>query len=111
MKTENELIAEFIGGKRLSENEYTFWRTPIGQFGCTIEGMKFHTSWDWLMAPCQKFCSMKPSSVWDQKVYFNAITGEIERAIWDYLYSRGEIKSVFDSLVKGIKWYNQQTLK
>lgn len=44
----------------------------------------------------------------DRYEYANAIRGSIERSIWDYLYSRSDLKSVCDEVVIGIKWYNTQ---
>lgn len=118
-QTDNELIAEFMGGESYTGNSLAntpieVWSLPsdVSRVYSEIE-LQFHTSWDWLMQPCQKLMTLFKSmdnneTKFDDRVQFNFIRGHIERAIWNYLYSSGSIIDVHSELAKAIKWYNSQ---
>lgn len=90
-KTGNEIIAEFAG--------------------MTVNELDYNESFDWLMPVCRKFCIRLSITEWanyDIKVQANLTRGRIEKSIWDYLYGRSGITEIFNELVSGIKWANQQ---
>ncbi len=77
----------------------------------TSNELEYHSSWDWLMPCCQKLLTEMNNTVYNLRSiteWSNAKRGEIERAIWDYTYSRGTIENVFNELVNAIQWYNNQ---
>ena len=100
-KTDNELIAEFMG---LVQNPYRkgdyskpedYLETKAGKFGCW-ETPKYDTSWDWLMPVVEKITPMATHI--GQQAWFD-IGAHLVRA---------DIKVVYKAVVEFIKWYNAQ---
>lgn len=92
MKTDNELIAEFMGHEK---QKFDF-------------NYMYSESFSELVLPCKKFFSLTTPEEWGDKVIFNSLCGSIERPIWDFLYSRGDLMGIFNALINAIKWYNEQ---
>jgi hypothetical protein len=99
-KTDNELIAEFIGdqGQRLND--------PKWKSGDELIYLKYHKSWDWLMPVVEKIETLKFSVM---------VIGKYTRIQCPHPYKEfatdiceTKIQSVYKAVVEFIKWYNQQ---
>jgi hypothetical protein len=107
MSTENK-EAEIIEGNRLIAEFMGYAVYPDdAQFMCAAmnhikqKNVKpYHSSWDWLMPAFKKFRDLEGMPMLDWLVYNNTIENWIVRV--NILYAH-------ESLVKAIKWYNQQT--
>jgi len=100
MKTDNELIAEFMGLKMIDSkdikedtnvNEYCF-------------NPRYHTSWDWLMPVVEKIKStigIKSVDECSEKEWY--ITSGLTR-----LPITTPLTIVYKAVVEFIKWFNQQ---
>lgn len=108
-KTDNELIAEFMGREIASvtanyNEDITVYLIPKKGRGRQEEA-KFSTSWDWLMPVVTKIESIVVTrnevgnllSGWTH--WFNQFNGTVDT----------DIKITNDMVVEFIKWYNQQT--
>lgn len=105
-KTDNELIAEFMGCKWLGEgyhdnSDTNFHQGIKDQDGDIVEA-QYGTSWDWLMPVVEKISNIHPS----------ICNGEM-LAIARYkaatsLPMSTPIDIVYKAVVEFIKWYNQQ---
>ena len=104
----NKLIAEFMGyfaQDRVNDDGWKGWWSSSNQFPnhpseqIMFGGMKFDTSWDWLM-PVVKQIQELPNSV-----------DSIERDTWfDYMQEClpfADIENVYMETVIFIKWYNE----
>jgi hypothetical protein len=87
MKTDNELIAEFMGKPDHIMSEL----------------LKYHTSWDWLMPVIHKIFTVPFDSV-DGLREFTDKPNTIFDALSFGLHS--EIEEVHKAVVEFIKWYN-----
>lgn len=91
-KTENGLIAEFMGGKYFPNGIYSAWRFPDGSRPSVLA---YHKSWDWLMPVVEKIAEYRlayPKEagwVCDCKVVIHR-------------------KFLYLAVVEFIKWYNEQ---
>jgi hypothetical protein len=110
-KTENELIAEFMGFEKTS----TFYDTADDRhykykselFGYTYPSeWAFHIKWDWLMPVVEKIETLKFSVM---------VIGKYTRIQCPHPYKEfatdiceTKIQSVYKAVVEFIKWYNQQ---
>lgn len=108
MKTDNELIAEFMGLKRVeagvSYNKAQYYKSDPkdlrkkGKFMGYFDGLKYDTSWDWLMPVVEKirvYCSENPKKVKGEDIVMN-------------LPITATISEVYSESVEFIKWYNNQ---
>lgn len=108
----NKLIAESPFGSCVIDNKQKIYKYAHGNgedlntFHYAIEGLKYHTSWDWFMPAYRKFKdaliemhkSMPPNTV----NHGDAIEVDIHCAVTEVDLIRAN-----RHLVKGIKWYNQ----
>lgn len=98
------LIAEFMGWKYIDDGDI-FYKSPELLFSHELE---YHSSWDWLHNPYNKFFSLTEfDTVTDGKFhnrnpYFVQQLQELKSA-WSSL----NIKLAFEQIVAAIKWYNQ----
>ncbi|HTJ53768.1 MAG TPA: hypothetical protein VL443_30140 [Cyclobacteriaceae bacterium] len=106
MKTDNELIAEFMGYDAPAEypNGYYVW--PDQGF-CVVDDFQFHSSWDWLMPVVDKIETMGYQFKQCRKRV------EIFEDFGTQLFVLRtkediKIKSACKAVVEFIKWYNQQ---
>lgn len=122
LEGDSRTIAEFMGWEW--HNEYVayglvhprgYYSGDIakdGVFGIEPNMLKFHSSWDWLHDPYNKFFSLTEfDTVTDGKFhnrnpYFVQQLQELKSA-WSSL----NIKLAFEQIVTAIKWYNQQNPK
>lgn len=113
MKTDNELIAEFMGFSKCVTDHDTFWKENGEE--CTINSWDFHslhlkfdTSWDWLMPVVEKIESLGYTVDIANSDYQIRKTGDTEAFIFHYGPDRPKIKAVYEAVVEFIEWYNQQ---
>lgn len=107
MKTDNELIAEFMDGITFDsdgfctdpERKYS-WRP-----GCydplRVERLAYHANWNWLMPVVEKISKMYNPDFEDGKYY----DVEFAHSLFD-LRLDAPINEVYSEVVKSIKWYN-----
>ncbi len=93
MKTEevnagNRLLAEFMTGQKQES-------TVFFGLNCTASGLKYHSSWDWLIPVVEKILNICLDSD-SMEPYYN-ITDAIP-----------EIQSVWLACVEFVKWWNEQ---
>lgn len=101
MKTDNELIAEFMGWKKVkNQNIYIL---PNGD---NIVDPKFTTSWDWLMPVVKNIDILIPPFKMSD-VLKNGLHNEEYMAV-TALPLATPISEVHKAIVEFIKWYNQQ---
>lgn len=123
MKTDNELIAEFMRFEIIAENQIVkgviipdrVWkRSPEVGFpyygGFRSEQMRFNESWDWLMPVVEKIADLHNAK-------FEYDVDKIAKGDWpkdnDYmeviaLPLATPIKEAYEKVVEFIKWYNEQ---
>lgn len=102
----NKIIIEFMGfvvkdfgaaGLRYnvpeSNDKYYDW--------LVVKNCQYHSSWDWLMAACEKFDNLQIFNPENWQPYANRCN-RIDDAVIIY-----DINETFRELVQGIKWYNQ----
>jgi hypothetical protein len=110
----NKLIAKFMRIKFfrrpkfaqfiLGDIDELKWKDSNGEL-ISINNLKYHSSWDWLIPACQK---------WDNLMHTNSkligskliITYLKKCDTLDNIVACYEILPVFEQLVKNIKWYN-----
>lgn len=88
-KTDNELIAEFMGLKK----SVVFGKVIYGEFAV----YDYDKKWDWLMPVVEKITPIAKNV--GQQAWFD--TG--------YFLLDGNIKVVHERVVKFIRWYNSQS--
>jgi hypothetical protein len=76
-----------------SPNKYETW--------ISVENLKYHSSWDWLM-PVVKKCRFKTSF---SKANVDKFS-ELDKAITSCLCNC-EISNLFEAVIDFVKWYNQ----
>lgn len=116
-KTDNELIAEFMGAKKV--NQFAFccsefpdvfipsknWdETNNLKETFTPEEMLYSTSWDWLMPVVEKI-----GKLWAE---YPVIDWQNDRAVDEFMLVCGlpldtPIDKAYQAVVKFIKWYNE----
>lgn len=105
--TDNELIAEFDGWIFCNDDSKSYpdgyWvlETEDGKFWETHNSLKYHESWDWLVPVAHKFTEKAKHTDMPHAIFMNVYTFSVCRPI-------GEL---YENIIKGIKWYNQQKLK
>ena len=115
MKENNKLIAEFMGrcGKEYPD---MYWVNIEDTTWTTIDNMKFHKSWDWLMPVVEKIALMQ----WTWVQIIPDVLGKfpaksscyIETGVSrvDFKVSTEEstlIDATYKAVVEFIKWYNE----
>jgi hypothetical protein len=103
MKTENELIAEFMGFTFVpaSKNGLVNNHYEKGNDWMDTGHMQYHASWDWLM-PVYKKCY----DIWTSEHLSNEECKDIFEDIWLHLW-KCDIENTFHWIVEFIKWYNE----
>jgi hypothetical protein len=99
MKTDNELIAEFMGVEKSSGGN---WKLIPGHGPYLTAELMYDKSWDWLMPACKK---------WDELNYSNWSEKQIREYMkycddLDNTVSCYDIRPAYSQLVICIKWYN-----
>lgn len=105
MKTENEILADFIGKRLPKSSSDQQWQFPFcdGYFP-TEKTMKFDTSWDWVMAVVYKISELWVPAAEDG--FQKSINLRIHKISKIQLTSH--IQQVKKELVVFVKWYNDQ---
>lgn len=109
----NILIAEFMGGKKLVNNDglFTYWGPDNFQHE-SGEYLKYHSSWDWLMPVVEKIESLYCLEVSIRK--FDCIvetSGLCRPRYFVVRSSTRKIESAFGVVIDAIKWINDKKAK
>lgn len=112
MKTDNELIAEFMGYEFINDapeefpKGYWYLTADIESDWMVEQDMQYHESWDWLMPVVEKISAL------------NGVHYIIEGHCGMVIYSFGKqivknssdsnIETVYKSVVEFINWHNSQ---
>jgi len=117
MKTDNELIAEFMGLVpeywRLTplHKRRLYWCIGKGGFGMTASELKYNTSWDWLMPVVEKINNTKHPTLnerIDVIIYRRTChINDIQQIIIETT-GKDMLECTYKAVVSFIKWYNQQ---
>jgi ribosomal protein S18 acetylase RimI-like enzyme len=117
MKTDNELIAEFMGYKLITPEmrrnpegwSRGYWQKdyPEKQDVLCAEGhgMHYHDSWSWLMPVVEKIESLG-FNFWIGK-YASSVTKEGSGDPSFTVKGNSKLKVVYDAVTEFIKWYNE----
>jgi hypothetical protein len=128
MKTDNELIAEFMGVKEQQGfydsygHDEPFWYTandffrthsrsiPDVSFKEFLEHCKYDTSWDWLMLVVERIDSMMPTiNIPEDLESLKNGTHPSDRYVDVVaLPISSPISEIYKAVVEFIIWYNQQ---
>lgn len=104
IKSDNELIAEFMQERTALESLPDNWKNIIRvTCGLRYDIPPYDTSWDWLM-PCVAKIRL---ILQDNDLYFAS------QKIWNKVtlaLATADIKAVYVTVLEWIKWYNQQTV-
>jgi hypothetical protein len=108
----NKLIAEFFG-KKTKDKVYQ-WELFNDQWA--TEGLKFHSSWDWLMPVVEKI-----ESLWIDGAQSRCKIEGVVVSLWhevgyrniDFAYNSptngNKIDNLWNAVVQFIQWYNSQS--
>lgn len=115
MKTDNELIAEFMGLKSISKKEFEKCPEKYSiEKESIIEYQRYHVDWNWLMPVVDKIESTPFSNfLYSSPGYWVVIDGDSCEIKEDKLTiitkSKGvsKIDAVYKAVVEFIKWYNE----
>lgn len=117
-KTDNELIAEFMGAEIVEKTNGMFKRNerhfsfPISHKMNVVlpEELKYDTSWDWLMPVVEKIekygCIVEIFMALTYGCRITTVHGPIMSFINDNNGGLPGITGVYKSVVEFIKWYN-----
>jgi hypothetical protein len=102
MKTDNELIAEFMGIDFTTKDAYLTYPPPI----CKRYG-RYDQSWDWLMPVVEKINSIEGVSY----IIEGKCAMEIGRngARLAFQTTDSMIETVYNTVIQFIKWHNSQS--
>jgi hypothetical protein len=130
MKTDNELIAEFMGYKYYGWNHPEVkgsgggWKSSpnshpkmmgSGYLTPRKDGLRYDTSWDWLMPVVDKIERSNFGefhfrlSISGDSIQLSKYSDGSGYLFLDHLiFGKGKIDSTYNAVVKFIQWYNQQ---
>lgn len=113
MKTDNELIAEFMGMKHQIQvgpfgGEYLYVKNPVTK---EFEIPKFEISWDWLMPVVEKINKTSYGAVHlnRSEIFLHRYTRKKREELLDFRHDGSMIEATYKAVVEFIKWYNQQS--
>lgn len=111
--TDNELIAEFIGGENSEYHQERIYFKPDGFMGSGWwhrDYLKFDTSWDWIMPVVEKIEQIIDSKMKELGPEITDLNDPKGWRAWDYqrIDLSTKIDEVYKSVIEFIKWYNQQ---
>lgn len=92
---DNKLIAEFMGCVWKDDIHGDEYYRPNESNPCSIEDLKYHLSWDWLMPVVEKCKSIN-----NKCQQWHAIFSSLQLL---------KIDIVYKAVVGFIKWYNKET--
>lgn len=133
VKTENELIAEFMGYQYFPyKDEEKGWlhgwikpevNRKMGGIAYKVQhdlllcrrkdDLKYHVNWDWLMPVVEKIESTQRSTllyggIANLKPYFFRIAGSFSGDFETEASGKTRIEAVYKAVLKFILWYNSQ---
>lgn len=98
-KTDNELIAEFMGCDTHQKNDRAYY-IPLLECYVTFDNLKYHKSWNWLMPVVEKIEKDYHVTIRDRHC-------EIANADRAFIGREGnKLRSTYKAVVEFIKWYN-----
>ena len=102
----NKLIAEFMGWNLTRSGAIGYYMDCYDDSICeklpTVEELKFHESWDWLMPVVEKIQDIHGTRIC---IVGNGICFEKGE---EYIVANTKIKAVYKFVIKYIKWYNKE---
>lgn len=102
----NILIAQFMGNKPYEDTRYgTVWADPTNK-GRVGLGLKYDTSWDWLMPVVKKIEKDRCVVIASQSDKEHLCSIGIG---WITCRSERKIDAVYSAVIQFIQWYNQTT--
>lgn len=108
---ENKLIAEFMELKRYWDGRYGWiYPNPVqGERGSVLgdKGLKYHSSWEWLMPVIEKIEKANYGFKMCRKVV--EIYFDDSKEVILTVKENSRLNSLHKAVVEFIKWYNQQT--
>ena|SRR6185436_10170478 len=111
MKTENELIAEFVGFEIIqAEKSFPLYLNPHTNSWVTKNDLRFNSSWDWLMPVIERIDSLMPPIKMPQDLNALKEGNHGSEKFMDVIAVplNTPITEVYKSVVEFIKWYNTQ---
>jgi hypothetical protein len=119
MKTDNELIAEFMGFTFSHERGDKVYNVPIGEhlkykaFKLSLVKMNYHTSWDWLIPVVEKIEELYSKAFPPGDKFIQMIMDKenpIDHHYMDVVAIplSTPIEEAYKAIVEFIKWYNSQ---
>lgn len=97
----NRLIAEFMGFKMVVTDYHgiNIIESPEGKT-FDLHGLKYHSSWDWLIPVIDRITSMN-----EYYKYIDAVSGQFETKIE---INTRFIERTHEDVIDFITWYNKQ---
>jgi hypothetical protein len=108
-KSDNEIIAKFMGSKPYNDGRYgIMWPDPTNENNVGF-GLQYNTKWDWLMPVVEKIASLMPSIKIpeDLEALKNGTHGSEPYVDVISLSISSPISEIYEAVVKFIKWHNQ----
>jgi hypothetical protein len=107
MKTDNELIAEFMGSTEDKVHapigDYIWFKEALNRRNLYYKGeLKYEISWDWLMPVVEKI-----NGLYDEGK-MEGFDTDIYKSMQDWILVTN-INSAYADAIEIIKWYNNQT--
>jgi len=118
MKTDNELIAEFMGLQSKNVPVYKYIDDPnpvrkevylIGVKQYSVDKLKYHTSWNWLMPVVEKIESLgyRVLIVTDEVDIESNAKNSIQKSFGTYCPDGTKKGATYKAVVGFINWYNE----
>lgn len=107
LKTENEIIAEFMGDKD------KILCDPKWMKGDELVYLRYHTSWDWLMPVVEKIESLQGrTAILFSNTHKHICTiSERDHTMLAQKDGETKIEAVYKAVFEFIKWYNENNPK
>lgn len=114
----NKLIAEFIGIKGNDSDSYkdVYTSIPVNGMGTitvSVERMKFHRDWNWLMPVVDKIEQLNNITEFtifgDSRKYYQVTIKQYtinKRITIANIEGKDKLQSVYTAVIEFIKWYN-----
>jgi len=118
LKTDNELIAEFMGGA-ISTGRVIFQTPPLFH-NCNwdVNHLVYHRSWDWLMPVVEKIESLRmvhggSNLTFSVEIHRNGCRiyrswTTVDHPHFGWNQTGDKLRSTYKAVVDFIKWYNSQ---
>ena len=102
-QTDNELIAEFMGAVESRDSGIcgirTYWINEKDPNPTESRDMYYSVSWDWLMPVVPVFKEKTKHTNMPHHLFMNVVAFTVDRPLHE----------LYENIVKGIKWYNEQS--